>query len=353
MVENARGKFKLRTVIFLFSLLWALLLLIPAALSRADAVVDIQLKHETASEAVITVQPTETAPVTAALFTVDETDKANEQTETAAAAPSTTIKLLSAERGFERELTLEEYVRCVLWAELPLSFSDEAWKAQAVAIRTYAVYHMENGLPLYDDSARCCAYYNDTAAQERFGNAFDAIKEKAVRAVSETAGELLYYDGEAACTVFHAMSYETTASAESVWGGVVPYLASVSTPEGERLEGMTVQYTFDEKTLCRLLGTACALPLQVSRDANGRIGTVVTADGSRFSGTAFRSALHLRSTMISVNMQDGDSLLLSVKGYGHGVGMSQWGAHLMAENGESYKGILAHYYPGTEMGDGG
>ena len=107
----------------------------------------------------------------------------------------------------------------------------------------------------------------------------------------------------------------------------------------------------DAGVLCERLGVPVSLRLTITEDVCGRAGIVTTADGRSFSGTQFRNLLSLRSTDIAVAKQDTDSVTLTVSGYGHGVGMSQWGAELMARQDVGYREILAHYYPGTEIGE--
>ncbi len=319
----------MRTVIFLFSLLWALLLLLPAVIVNTDAATEVGYPVPVTSAQ---------AHLTAATV-IPPLDGAEDDSQ---------ILLPFTVNGEACEIALCDYVRGVLYAELPSSFETEAWRALAVAVRTYALYRVTAGLPLSDDSRVSTAYLSDADAKARYGAAYADVYEKADAAVSETVGEVLFYDGAPICSVFHAMSWGSTTSSTAVWGGTVPYLVPVTTPETDDLPDMTVDTVFDEVTLCRMLGVSDALPLVIRAGEDGRAAQVTVADGTAFSGSAFRMALALRSTAVSVLAQDDCTVTLRTRGYGHGVGMSQWGAQLLAREGWDYREILSHYYPGTE-----
>lgn len=349
---------ELRTVFFLFSLLCALLMLLPAAVcgrtgeanptevacygtdpadkQTGGAVTEAGSADGTSEKASSAEGACAEEPVI-----TDETELTSDTAE-----PTYTLTLETA--AGKKELAPEDYVRGILMGEMLSSFDTEAWKALAVAARTYVLYRIEHGLPLSDDAGVCCAYLSDEDAEKRFGEAFSAVYEKAKRAVDATVGEILLYDGAPACTMFHAMSYEKTASAEAVFGNAVPYLVSVSTPEALTISGMVTTAVFDRDTVNRLLGVTDGLPLTVTYGSDGRADTVATATGQSFTGTAFRSRLSLRSCAFYIAEQNPDSVTFVVRGSGHGVGMSQWGAAVMAAGGSDYRAILAHYYPGTE-----
>lgn len=347
----------MRILIFIFSLLVSILLLVPALVCGTSGE---EQAENTMQNAVQTIPQDVIEPVTPDHHSSPDSSSVTEETDTAEPASqpelSPVISFLSQktvsfeEDGSQTEIALDTYVQRVLWAEVPASFSDEAWRALAVAIRTYAVYCHLHGLVLSSDSAVCCAYLTEEDAAIRFGDRYDQVYRKAESAVRDTAGEVLLWEGTAACTMFHAMSYQNTASAESVLGNAVPYLVSVPTPEPRDMSGMMTTAEFHEASLKTLLNVEQALPLTVEEDEEGRVRSVLTADGHRISGTEFRQRLSLRSTNFKIDMQDASlgQLSLQVFGYGHGVGMSQWGAEYMAQAGNSYGEILAHYYPGCE-----
>lgn len=254
--------------------------------------------------------------------------------------------------GLERTYTasLRSFLIGVVMAEMPSYFHEEALRAQAIAARSYLLYRQERGFYIYDYGSSSTAHFTEEEGQAFFGDAYAEVLGKVTAAVDDTDGQILYYDGRVCCAAYHAMSYACTEDAVHVWGGDTPYLSSVETPECETLSGMTTEASFDEASLCRLLGVNDALPLVLSYTDAGRVSQAVTASGDCFDGEQLRSRLRLRSTAITVTQQNEDAVLLCVRGYGHGVGMSQYGADLYGDAGWDYVQILSHYYPGTTLG---
>lgn len=254
--------------------------------------------------------------------------------------------------GLERTYTasLRSFLIGVVMAEMPSYFHEEALRAQAIAARSYLLYRQERGFYIYDYGSSSTAHFTEEEGQAFFGDAYNDVLGKVTAAVDDTDGQILYYNGRVCCAAYHAMSYARTEDAVHVWGGDTPYLASVETPECETLSGMTTEASFDEASLCRLLGVNDALPLVLSYTDAGRVSQAVTASGDCFDGEQLRSRLRLRSTAITVSQQNEDTVLLCVRGYGHGVGMSQYGADYYGDAGWDYAQILSHYYPGTTLG---
>ena len=246
--------------------------------------------------------------------------------------------------------SLRSFLIGVVMAEMPSYFHEQALRAQAIAARSYLLYRQERGFNIYDYGSSSTAYFTEEEGRAFFGEHYEAVLETVTAAVDDTDGQVLYYDGRVICAAYHAMSYCCTEDAQYVWGGDTPYLASVETPEEESVSGMTTEASFDEASLCRLLGIDDALPLSLTYTDAGRVQTAVTASGDVFDGEELRSRLRLRSTAITVEQQNEDTVLLCVRGYGHGVGMSQYGADIYGDAGYSYAEILSHYYPGTTLG---
>lgn len=269
-----------------------------------------------------------------------------------------TVTVFSEKAGRIITLGLEEYITGVVAGEMPVSFGDEALKAQAVAARSYTMYRIAHGsenIPshqgaqLCSDPKHCKAYVTREELAEKWGNeTANNIFEKARASVEATRGQILTYEGEPALAVFHASSNRLTESAEAVWGRHVPYLVSVETPE--ETEPQVAVFTRGE--LADLLApygvkfSDTDLP-QLEFDDAGRVAYVVFGETS-VSGKDVREALGLRSTDFSLVILDGE-YIFTVRGYGHGVGMSQYGAKAMAAEGKTYMEILAHYYPGTQI----
>ena len=248
-------------------------------------------------------------------------------------------------------LTLEAYLRGILMAELPYSFSDEAWKALAVAARSYVLYRLEHGLPLSDDSTVCTAYLSDKEAMERFGEQYPALRRKSEMAVRATARQVLMYDGEICCAVFHAMSYGRTEDAAVVWGSEIAYLSSVTTPEEKSLDGLCTSVTMDARVFLSSLSLDEISLYTTEKTESGRVECMTfcsSTDSVTLSGTELRRIFSLRSANFAFSKNEDGSVVFLVYGYGHGVGMSQWGAHLMAEAGYDYLQILLHYYQNAE-----
>ena len=264
---------------------------------------------------------------------------------------------LLLEDGSRVPMEMDEYLLGVLAGEMPASFPEEALKAQAVASRSYAVHTLAQGK--HGDNTLCAQsccqiYLTEPQRREKWGQDCDFYTDILRRCIAQTKGQLLLYGSEAAETCFHASSLGCTESSEALWGQAVPYLVSVSSPENsESVPKLTSLVRFSPEELYTALGGEVIPSAGIGRclrDAAGRVESIELL-GRSYSGTALRSLLGLRSTNFTVEY-DGSEYIFRVNGSGHGVGMSQYGAKLMAEQGASYRDILAHYYPGTEFGIG-
>lgn len=265
-------------------------------------------------------------------------------------------------------MTLEDYVLHATAAEMPANYAPEALKCQAVAARTRAVAQSRllagNGCKTHPDcdictDSTCCqAYLSDESLHERWGSAYPQLYERVQRAVRDTTGLALFYEGMPIEMVYHACSGGRTEDSAAVFATRKPYLVSVESPGEEGYVGYTAETTFSCQEAAALLLRAfpdcgvtaetlpSALRLQTST-ASGRVNTLLVGNQT-VSGTAFRQALALRSTYIAWE-SSGDQITFRTTGYGHGVGLSQAGAQAMAAEGASFADILAHYYPGTQL----
>jgi len=250
------------------------------------------------------------------------------------------------------EVDLEDYVAGTLGREVYPGWHEAALRAQAVVTRTYALHQRERS------RGRSWALESGTAHQVYGG--VEAETPRVRRAVADTRGEILTWRGRPILAAFHSASGGRTASAEEVWGRAVPYLQGREVP-GEEISPDTYWRAAVTGTK---LGRALAplgLELGVVREArvedrspSGRALRVVLrgAEGSgRVEARALRSALGLqvlRSTLFEIR-QTPEGFVFVGSGYGHGVGMSQWGAQAMARRGASYREILAAFYPGTRL----
>lgn len=249
--------------------------------------------------------------------------------------------------GQPEEMTLRDYLVGVLMGEMPASYPMEALKAQAVAARTYTLRRLAGGGVLSDDPTVCQAYVPVSKAPEKFGDQTEELLGKLQTAVEETDGQVLCYNGELISATYFSCSGGRTESAQAVWGGDVPYLVSVESPGEEDSSGYASQAEFSLEEVRSRLGVDDLGVSDVSYTEGGGIAAM-TIGGKTFSGTELRKLLDLRSTMFTMEIGP-ETVVFSVTGYGHRVGMSQNGARVMAENGKSYQEILTWYYTGAEI----
>ena len=229
---------------------------------------------------------------------------------------------------------LEEYVAGVVAAEMPAAFPEEALKAQAVAARTYQVRQMQaagSRAVLYDVGQ---AYLSEAEQKEKWGEGYALYAGKIHSAVRATAGEIMTYDGEPILAAFHAQSGGRTEDAAHVWNTAVPYLKSVDSKGDRQAPNNETTVTIAAKALAERLG--------IAEDA------AVSVKSKTFSGREIRERLGLRSADFTI-AKNGDSYIFTVHGYGHGAGMSQYGASFLAEQGKNYHEILRHYYTGISF----
>lgn len=253
-------------------------------------------------------------------------------------------------------ITVEEYVTGVVLHEMPYTFHREALRAQAVAARTYLYYCLdnnshphENGADVCADISHCCGYTTKAALAERFG---DAYAESAVTAVTEavfsTEEEVMTYNGNEILAVWHSSSADSTEDCDEVWLCQLPYLVSVTTSEEARTE--TISFPLAKvKSMLRsaFYSYNGSLDITVTENKNGRCATLKIGNIT-FTGNEARSFFSLKSTDFDVWHQGG-KLYIRTRGYGHGVGLSQYGAEKMAQNGADYEEILTHYYKGASL----
>ena len=260
--------------------------------------------------------------------------------------------------GEPREVTMADYLPGVVAAEMPASFEPEALKAQAVAARTYILDRAAHppdahkSAAVCSDPACCCAYLSDEALRENWGGDYRKNLRRIRNAVRETDGQTLRYEGEPIRAVFHSSSGGKTEASAALWGEV-PYLVSVSSPEtAADVPGFETTVTVSAADAAQALGVtlpedAAQWIGETRRDEAGRVETIVIG-GRTLSGAEARSLFSLRSTNFTAEVLGG-ALVFHVTGSGHGVGMSQYGANVMARQGAGYREILAHYYPGTAL----
>jgi len=309
-----------------------------------------------------------------ALFLFFALPKGGSSSEAATAEPSpaTTMLLTAAPSaapaeekitvlidGCAAEKDMQEYLIGVVAAEMPAAFELEALKAQAVAARTYAMYcsGKHSDADVCTDPGCCQAWMSEAAMRSSWGESYQLYLDKVSSAVAATAGEYIIYEGKPIFAAFHSSSAAYTEDCGEVWSPL-PYLVSVTSPENS---GTVPNYT--SAVQCSPLDFRDTLlsahpDADFSGDMSGWIGALTRDESRRVSsavlggisiaGTELRSLFSLRSTAFTLEFTQG-VFFFTVTGYGHGVGMSQYGANTMAAQGSGYADILAHYYPGTAL----
>lgn len=262
------------------------------------------------------------------------------------------VKVKDVKTGNIETKDLENYVIGVVAAEMPASFSIEALKAQAIASRSYAMYKMKQSNGNYDVIADVSnqAYINEKEMQEKWQNDFDVYYKKIKEAVDNTKNEIMTYNGEVIEAFYFAMSNGYTEDVASVFGESMPYLKSVESKwDNESLNNyeFNTQLSTEEFLKKLNLNNNSIVVNNQIYDETGRTKEI-TINSTVFKGTEIRKLLNLRSTDFKIEL-DNNIVNITTKGYGHGVGMSQYGANGMAKDGFDCYTILKYYYKDIEF----
>lgn len=289
-------------------------------------------------------------------------------TQTIGKSEGLTIRLYRADERKIVELSLEDYVKGVVAAEMPADFEPAALAAQAIAARTYAVRSLDRfggtgctahpGADVSSDFHEGQAWLADEKLKAKWGDHYRSYSEKIEQAVALTRGLILTYQGEPIHAVFHSTSGPRTASAKEVWGFDYPYLVSVPVRWEEDSpryqEEKEYLFTGLEKQLGGEIGVMSAMQngkaaaVQImARTESGRVERI-RLGSKQFSGQELREKLGLKSTNFTVEVK-ADRIIFHTVGYGHGVGLSQYGANGMAKAGFDYQKIINYFYHGVEL----
>ena len=262
------------------------------------------------------------------------------------------VKRLSTDKV--EEVPLEEYIVGVLAGEMPIDFELEALKAQAVASRSYVLKRIEyNKDNEYDvvDSVLNQVYLDDDYLKETWGNNYTIKINKLRTAVNETYNEYMEYDGKIIDALFFSTSNGYTEDSHLVFNLELPYLKSVeSSWDQEVSSAFSSKYTYSLQEFYEKLGLEYKdkLDVEILERSNTNRVLKLKINGQEFEGTTLYNKLGLRSTDFEIT-QVGSNVVFDMKGYGHGVGMSQYGALGMAKQGYTYDEILKHYYTGVTI----
>ena len=275
------------------------------------------------------------------------------------------IKLLHKNTNEVEEVPIDTYLCNVVSAEMPADYEKEALKAQAIVARTYTIYKIQNkkheNADICDDSSCCQAWVSKETRLSRWDeDKRESNWKKIEECVNETKGKIITYEGKPINAFFHANSGGKTEIPVNVWGGTgYPYLQVVETAGEEGYDQYESEVSLTKEELIDKLKTKYS---DISIDFNnqddikileytnsGRVKTVKFGNHN-LSGVEARTLLGLRSTNFEIS-RDGDNIKFTVKGYGHGVGMSQTGADSLAKEGKNCFDIINHFYIGVQITD--
>ncbi|WP_394187027.1 stage II sporulation protein D [Metabacillus halosaccharovorans] len=257
-------------------------------------------------------------------------------------------------------IPLEEYVIGVVASEMPAEFETEALKAQALAARTYITKQLMNGPISTPDGAAVTdtqmhqVYKNPEELKAIWGDEYESKLQKITAAVAATQGKILTYQDQPIDASFFSTSNGYTENSEAYWTEAIPYLKSVksswdkNSPKFYDKKVITIKDF--ESTLGVKLDTSSGTVGKITELTPGKRVAKVDINGKQFTGRQIREELGLRSSDFTWEIK-GDSVVIETKGFGHGVGMSQYGANFMAEDGKTYEEIIAHYYNGTKVSE--
>ena len=281
---------------------------------------------------------------------------------------SPTINVYKVNKDKIEEMDIEEYLYGVLSSEMPSTFDEEALKAQAIAARTYVIYKMENNITsghknadICTNSAHCQAYTSYEDLKEIKGEDWinsDYVKVK--KAVDDTKGQIITYEDKTILPLYFSTCSGKTENSEDVFSTQYPYLVSVESPYDKSSPKYSTTYSIKKSKFIKYIKNAypkLSLSLNkldkevniINRTEGGSV-KIIQVGNIKISGTDLRKILNLNSSNFTINYNN-DEINFNVKGYGHGVGMSQWGAEGMAKEGYKYYDILFHYFQGTDIKD--
>lgn len=246
------------------------------------------------------------------------------------------------------KLELEEYLIGVVGSEMPASFNIEALKAQAIVARTYALKRISQN-KILTDTTSTQVYKDNDGLRNIWKNDFNKYYEKVKNAVISTKGMVLMYNNNYIDAVYHSTSNGMTEDAIYVWGYSVPYLKPVESKTDINVSSYKREVTFTLEKLSSILNTPITKDTTfiLERNSSGRVSNVKVND-LEIKGTTFRTLLNLRSTDFVIELNE-ENAKITTYGFGHGVGMSQYGANGMANKGYTFRDILNHYYQNTSI----
>ena len=287
--------------------------------------------------------------------------KANEKIESEDFEPLNEVKLYLKDEDKIESIDSEEYILGVVAAEMQADYDIEAIKAQALASYTFAYFrHIQNSeqgneYDITNDTAKDQGYLDSVGRQAKWGDKYTEYEEKVVSAIKSVKNQLIVYKNEPILAVYHAISCGNTETAKNVWNMEYPYLQSensigdlLSPDFLSEVKLTTENFTAKLKELgCEVTGEPSKYIGKITKSDAGYV-TKITLGGKEFTGDKIRETFSLRSAAFDLVFKE-DTFIFTVSGYGHGVGMSQFGANYMAEQGSTFDEIISAYYRGVKI----
>ena len=265
---------------------------------------------------------------------------------------NTSVRVYRDKSGRIDIIPLEEYVMGVVAGEMPISFNEEALKAQAVAARSYIMYRIVNNKKnKYDviDTVLNQVYLDDEQLKKKWNKKYKENKEKLKKVVEDTAYQYITYNGKIADALFFSTSSGYTENSQEVFSSKVHYLQSVKSDWDIISPVFSEQYEFDYSEFCKKLHIDATNKIElkyIDKTSGGKIKKIMI-NNKLFTGEAIVKIFGLKTSNFTISLSD--KVLINTKGYGHGVGMSQYGAEGMARAGYKYDEILKYYYTDVKI----
>ncbi len=273
-----------------------------------------------------------------------------------------TIAVFRTASGKNENITMFEYICGSVAAEMPLAYDEEALKAQAIACYTNALRLKKSDKNpddgnITDNTSVHQGYIDEAQRKEKWGKDFEKYEKKLQEAVKAVSGKAIYYDGKLCVAAFCAISNGKTEAAQNIWGSAVPYLVSVDSSGDKLSPGYASTVSYEEKDFLKILkeqgiNTESIKTLEgiIEITSKSSTGTVLKCKiaGKEFTGEEVRKLFSLRSPTFTVKGNK-NAVTFIVSGYGHGIGLSQYGSDYLAKQGYTYDEILKHYYTGIQI----
>ncbi len=275
-----------------------------------------------------------------------------------------TVRVMASVSGEINEVEIREYLIGCVACEMPPTYETEALKAQAVAAYTNLIRLKKapdtslNGADISDSPSKHQGYFDEAAQREKYADKYDEYRKKLETAVDAVEGEIITYNGEPIVAAYCAVSPGRTEDAATIWSGDVPYLRSVTSSADKLSPDCSATVVMSAGQVRQALSADGEIKLSDDPEAwfsemqfsDNKTGAVKSLNigGKTLTGNAARKLLGLRSPSFTYDYSDG-SFTFVTQGYGHLVGMSQYGANHMARTGSDYREILSHYYKGVKI----